>query len=292
MFRESLIGRRVRMKHPEIPHIFRAHTYIDCSWIPKWKKTAYHLLDKLTSKYVDRNVANGEYLAKEIINRSWISLDKVRVVRNGRDQIRLPDVPESDLNTALPSKIAMVSNPLPHKGHNVLIKSLAFLKEKGLEVRARIIGGDSTSNGRTNNTSFINSIKKEASKLGVLDQIEFYGYTQDICEALQGFAVVALPSDSEGIPNFILESMSLRKFVIASNVGGIPEIIQDGVNGALHPAQDPEVLANILQKTFTTPAKVWEPMRNAGYKTWKEKFSMKQMIDGLIRVYRELRVLR
>ena len=47
-----------------------------------------------------------------------------------------------------------------------------------------------------------------------------------------------------------------------ANVGGIPEIIENGVNGLLHPPQDPEALADIIEWVFTKPAKVWEPMRS------------------------------
>jgi len=101
-----------------------------------------------------------------------------------------------------------------------------------------------------------------------------------------------LPSDSEVIPNCILEALSLRKLAIASQVGGVPEIIQSGANGILHPPQDPLALADILKKVFTSPAKVWEPMRDAGYETWREKFSTERMMEGLIAVYKEIGVLR
>lgn len=292
MFRESLVGRWVKMKHPEILHIFRAHTYIDCSWNPDWQKIAYHVLDKLTSKYVDLYIANGKILAKEIIYRSWVSPDKIRVVINGRDQIGVPDPAGYDLDSPLPARIAMVSNLLPHKGHDVLMKSLSLLKQKGLVIHTRLIGGESTGMMNEGRTPFTEDLKKKALELGVLDELEFYGYTENVYDALKDFSVVALPSDSEGIPNCILEAICLRKLVIASGVGGIPEIIQDGANGLLHPPQDPKVLADILEKIFTTPAKEWEPMRDAGYKTWKEKFSMQQMMNGLISVYQELGVLR
>ncbi|GAH68974.1 unnamed protein product, partial [marine sediment metagenome] len=228
----------------------------------------------------------------EIISRSWISPSKIRVIRNGRDQIGSPDLSGYDLDSPLPARIAMVSNLLPHKGHDVLTKSLSLLKQKGLKVPARLIGHESTGMMNEGNAPFTNNLKAEALKLGILDRIEFYGYTENVYDALKGFSVVVLPSDSEGVPNCILEAISLRKLIITSQVGGIPEIIQNGINGLLHPPQDPEALANILEKVFSTPARTWEPMRNAGYNTWKEKFSMEQMMEGLIKVYKELRVLR
>jgi glycosyltransferase involved in cell wall biosynthesis len=291
MFRESLIGRLVRSKHHTIPHVFRAQTYIDCSWIPQWKKFAYHCLDKITSKYVDKYIANGEYLAKEIMDHSWITKEKIKVVVNGRASIGLPDQEKTDLNV-LPRRIAMLSNFIEHKGYDVLIKSLFILKQNGLVINVRLIGGEKTAKGGLQDTFFTDRLKTEASKLGVLGQIEFYGFTKDIFSALNGIPVVVLPSDSEGIPNCLLEALSLRKLVVASNVGGIPEIISHGINGLLHPTQSPQHFAAILEKIFSTPANAWDSMRNNGYKTWHDKFYIDTMIDGLISVYRELNVIR
>lgn len=292
MFRESIVGRKVRKKYPKIPHVFRAHTYIDCSWIPKWKKVAYHLLDKSTSKYVDQYVCISQNAFSEISKNSWIPVSKIRLLTNAAEKIGVPDQLEDNLNLSLPARIAMVSNFLPHKGHDVLVNALLLLKQRGLRVYVRLIGGELTGNGKTKNcTPFIDSIKQDALKGGVLDQIEFYGYTQGVYEALKGFSVVILPSDSEGIPNCILEALSLRKLAIASHVGGISEIIQSGVDGFLHPPQDPDALADILEKVFTLPASTWEPVRDSGYKTWKEKFSLEQLANGLIMIYRELGVL-
>lgn len=288
MFRESLIARIVRRKYPTIKHIFRAHTYIDCSFISKQKKFFYHLLDRLTSKYVDRYIANGDTISTEIIIRSWINLNKVNIVWDGCNQLGVPDLYSYGLNEFLPAKVAMVSNLLPKKGHDVLIKALSLLKEEKIIINVRLIGGEGTGNSKTNYTIFTENLKREAAKLGILKQLEFYGYTENIYEALKGIPVLILPSDSEGIPNCILEGMSLRKLIIASRVGGIPEIIQDGINGFLHPPQNPKALANILERIFTESAKTWEPVRNAGYETWKEKFSMEQMMEGLIKVYKEL----
>lgn len=288
MFRESLIARIVRRKYPNIKHIFRAHTYIDCSFISKRKKFFYHLLDRLTSKYVDRYIANGETISKEIIIHSRINPNKVNIVWDGCNQIGMPDSYNDDLNEFFPAKVAMVSNLLPRKGHDVLIKALSLLKKGKIIINARLIGGEGTSNSRINNTIFTENLKREAAKLGVLEQVEFYGYTEKVYKALEGIPVLVLPSDSEGIPNCILEGMSLRKLVIASCVGGIPEIIHDGINGFLHPPQNPKALASILEKVFTKPAKTWELLRNAGYKTWKDKFSMEQMMREFIKVYKEL----
>jgi len=166
------------------------------------------------------------------------------------------------------------------------------LKQKGLRVCARLIGGELTGGNKKGFTPFTDNLKQEASRMGILDQIDFYGYTQNIYEALKGFSTLVLPSDSEGIPNCILEGLCLRKLAIASSVGGVPEIIRHRVNGLLHPPRDAHALAAILEEVFTTPAKIWESIRDAGYKTWKDRFSVDQMIEGLTRIYKEMDILQ
>ena len=291
MFRESLIARLVCKKNPQIPHVYRAQLHIDASQKnPSWKKFLYHLLDKLTSKHVDYYVANGEYLRDEIVNRSWIKPGKAITVINGRQSLGLPDLPYERLDAPLPFKIAMIANLWTGKGHDVLIKGLSILNNKGIRIEARLIGGELT--GKQSLTSPItNDIKAQARKLGVLDQIEFYGHTDDVYSALKGIAVVVLPSDSEGIPNSILEAISLRKLVIASRVGGVPEIIDDGSQGLLHSPRDPDDFAKCLHQVFTTPASKWEPLRNAAYQKWQEKFTMKKMIENLTEIYKKLNAL-
>jgi len=166
-----------------------------------------------------------------------------------------------------------------------------YLKQKGLIINAKLIGDELTSDVQNNSTPFKDQLLKDAQNLGVLDQLEFAGFTSDVYESLADIEVVVLPSDSEGVPNCILEAMSLRKLVIASVVGGIPEMIKDGVNGLLHPPQDHESFAAKMELVFTSPAEDWDDLRNAAYKTWYEKFRMERMMEKLINVYREVGVL-
>lgn len=292
LFRESAIGRAIRKKKPGIRHIFRAETYIDCLSRPRWKKNLYHLLDKITSRWVDCYIANGQYLANEIVNRSKVNPNKIIVLLNGTDPIGPPDEPCGRLYEPLSPRIAMIANLKKGKGHDCLIKALAELKKRNLKIAARFIGGKATGslgNARIDDTE--EQIKKMAEELNVSDQIEFYGYTRDIYIALEGILVVVLPSDSEGIPNCIFEAMSLRKLVIASNTGGVDEMIEHGKTGLLHQPKDYKGFADCLEKVFTTPANQWENVRNAGFEKWQKEFTGTKMVNDFIEIYQRLGVL-
>ncbi len=279
MFRESFYGRALKRRFPHIIHTHRAHTYVDCSWIPEWKKRAYHLADRLTSGYVDAYWANGSYLKQELIERSGIPAGKVRVILNGTDPLD-PSAASGSGDTISPA-VVMVANLLPHKGHDVLIEALGLLRAKGLRVAARLVGSV------TADAAYVERLKAQARERGVLDALEFRGFTEDLAAALRGIDVLVLPSDSEGLPLCVLEGMSLKKLVVASRVGAVAECVTDGVDGFLHPPKDPAALALILERLFTAPAGAWKPVAEAAASAWGARFTRERMLAEFGRAYRE-----
>ena len=84
---------------------------------------------------------------------------------------------------------------------------------------------------------------KVATALGVLPQVRFMGHRDDVPAILSESDLFVLPSESEASPNVILEAMAAGLPVVASNVGGIPELVTDGVTGSLVPPADSDALA-------------------------------------------------
>lgn len=292
LFRESMIGRLARLHNSNVKHIFRPQTYIDCSKIPGWKKYAYHLLDRVCSHWVDKYIANGHYLAVELMQRTKISPAKIATVINGRASPSPPDLPSPDPERPLNPQVAMIANYFPGKGHDTLIRALSLLKRDGLIIKARLIGGEATNAKRSTDSPVGNSLLALAEAVGITQQVEFYGRTDNLGRALKDYPITVLPSDSEGIPNSVLEAMSMRKLVLASAVGGIPELIENNRSGLLFPPQDPGALAATLKRVFTTAARDWEPMRDAAFSRWYGNFTMETMLQGYIRVYSELGLIK
>jgi len=286
MFRESMIARAIKQRHPKLKHVYRVHTYVDCSQISEGRKRAYHLLDRLTSSMVDLYLPISETVRCELHQRAHIPAHRTKLVKEG-----VPSLGEADLvehgPQPLPRKLAMVSNLVPGKGVEVLIEALALLAERGIRLEARIIGENSGARSR----EYFRKIHALAIQKSVLDQIDFCGHRDAVAEALSGFPVLALPSDSEGTPNAILEALSLKKLVVASQVGGVPEVIKHEINGLLHPPKNAGALADILEQVFRSPSSRWLPLREASFRTWQEEHSLDAMMNDLIAVYRELGVI-
>ena len=84
--------------------------------------------------------------------------------------------------------------------------------------------------------------------LGLTERLIFLGYRDDVPDLLQAADLFVLPSHSEGTPLSILEAMAARCAVVATNVGGIPEIVEDGQTGCLVPARRPAELARAIAR--------------------------------------------
>jgi glycosyltransferase involved in cell wall biosynthesis len=103
--------------------------------------------------------------------------------------------------------------------------------------------------------SLLEASRGLAARLGVAERVHFRGLCRDVPELLSGCDLFALGSDWEGTPVAVIEAMAARLPVVATAVGGVPELVEDGVNGLLAPAGDPQALARALVALARHPAR-------------------------------------
>ncbi len=123
-------------------------------------------------------------------------------------------------------------------------------------------------------------------ELGVSDRIHFLGWRNDIPAVMAESDIVVLTSLSEGMPRVIIEAMSLGKPVIASTVGGIPEVVRDGIDGFLVAPRDSQAVADAVKKLADPYLR--EKMGRAGFERVKSCFDIKvtasRFLDVLSRI--------
>jgi glycosyltransferase involved in cell wall biosynthesis len=141
-------------------------------------------------------------------------------------------------------RIAMVgSMHLPDKGHADLLEAAHILKARG--VRAQfILVSDGALRG---------DLEAKAQAFGVADDVFFLGRRADVPSVLVRCDVVAHPSWAEGFPNAVLEAMCAARPVVATRVGGVPEVMRDGEHGLLVEPRRPAELASALQRLLDNP---------------------------------------
>jgi len=163
------------------------------------------------------------------------------------------------------------------KGHGVLVDAVARLKSKIPGLRARCAG-----DGRQ-----LERLRWQLKPAGLEGIVEFPGRVDDKWAFMASCRVGLVPSlGSEAVSRAALEWMSMGRPVIASRVGGLPDLVEDGVTGLLVPPGEPAALAEALSSLLLDPAKA-EALGAAGRERWDAQFSLGPFYDATQRVYDE-----
>lgn len=134
---------------------------------------------------------------------------------------------------------------------------------------------------------YAGSLKKAAKDLGITDKICFAGYVEDIKALYSALDILILPSLHEALPLTVLEAMQAGVPVIASGVGGIPELIEDGVTGSLIRPEDPDAISTSVISMLDDPETTGK-MAALGKQRYKSGFMLKDMIDGIESIYNDI----
>ena len=130
-------------------------------------------------------------------------------------------------------------------------------------------------------------LQEEALNLGIQENVKFLGFREDVPSLLRAMDVFLLPSLSEGLPLSVLEALALQKPVVASDVGGIPEVVEDGITGYLVPPKNPQALADKILLLLRNPQLAAE-FGKEGRKSVEQAFSLEHMIQEYQSLYEEL----
>jgi glycosyltransferase involved in cell wall biosynthesis len=130
-------------------------------------------------------------------------------------------------------------------------------------------------------------IIEQAKSLGVLDRCRFVGFRRDLAEVFSIMDFMVLPSLSEGLPNVVLEAFAACKPVVASNIGGVPEVVEEGISGYLVPPGRPQPLAEAILKMLGDPAKM-QSMGSAGYERVRREFTFEAQTEKLEAIYYQM----
>jgi glycosyltransferase involved in cell wall biosynthesis len=145
------------------------------------------------------------------------------------------------------------------------------------DIRFMIVG-DGPDRGR---------LERIARESGVEDRIEFCGYSPNLAGELATMDVFVMPSLTEGFGLVAAEAMALEKPVVASDVGGLAEVVEDGLTGILVPPGDPKALASAIGRLLDDSA-ARRSMGEAGRRRVLEHFAAKRMVEEHLSVYGEL----
>jgi glycosyltransferase involved in cell wall biosynthesis len=164
------------------------------------------------------------------------------------------------------------------KGQRELVEALAQVPE----ARGVLVGADLEQGG-----AYERALRRRAREVGVADRVVFAGQRTDAVRVVAAADVVALPSWTEGLPLVVLEAMAQGRAVVATPVGGTPELIVDGETGVLVPPRDPDALAAALRRVLAD-AELRRRFGEAGRRRVEERFSADTMARDVLALYEEV----
>jgi glycosyltransferase involved in cell wall biosynthesis len=179
--------------------------------------------------------------------------------------------------------IGVVAVPRPQKALDVLLRATAVMLESVPDVTVLVVGGsmDGSTGGH------LEELQRQASGMDLGDSVRFLGSRQDVPDILAALDVAVLSSDYEGSPLSILEYMDAGKPVVSTRVGGVPDLVEDGVTGLLVEPQDPEALAAAVVELLRDPQRAAR-MGEAGRERRRREFTIDATARHVEALYEEL----
>ena len=208
---------------------------------------------------------------------------KVRIIPNGIDLVRFtPRPPSGTLGAVLgvpPSAPVALSigRFVAEKGYRYLLDAAARIERTKPGVHWILVGDGELKS----------ELVAHARRLGLESQVHFTGWRDDVPEVLALCDVFVLPSESEGFGRVLVEAMAMAKVVVATAVGGIPEIVLDGATGILVPSAAPAPLADAVRALLDDPARAAR-LAAAGRVRAESAFSLAAHVDAVERMYAEV----
>jgi len=242
-------------------------------------------------RLADRVVVNADAIKKWLVEGGYRA-DKIRVIRNGVD---IPEQEDSDRYAALRTELGipgsarvtlMTARLNPEKGIEDLLAAAVQVLEKVPDVWFVVVG-DAVMKDPAQEKSYPERLNAMARELGVAERVLFTGYRGDVADLLRMADVSVLPSWSEGLPNAVLEAMASGVAVVATRVGGVPELIEDGVTGLLVQPHDVAGLGAALTAVLSNP-ELAERLGWAARVRARDRFSFNRVVGETEALYQEV----
>jgi len=187
--------------------------------------------------------------------------------------------------------LGVVAQLTPWKGQDTAIEALAQLCREGVDAHLLLIGSAKfvARSTRFDNEAYVARLRRLAADASLTDRVSFLGEREDVPALIRALDVLLLPSWEEPFGRALIEAMALGVPVIATNVGGPPEIITDGREGYLLPPREPAAWAQAIHRFVETPAAghtgLGSEMGEAGRRRVEQEFTVEHHLAAMLEVY-------
>lgn len=241
------------------------------------------LLDAIARRAVDGIVANSEAVRQDVARHEGIAPERIRVIRNG---VEIPPPMPPDERAALRASwgfepddvvVGSVANYKPGKGLEALLRTAGTLAGGASRLRFVLVGEG----------ALRPELERMIHELGLAETVHLHGREPDARRLYGAFDVVAHVSESEGLPNVLLEAAAAGRAIVATPAGGSAEVIVDAESGLFVPIGDDAALAQAL-RTLAGDARLREGLGAAARERAATVFGMDRFVAETAALYEEM----
>jgi len=246
------------------------------------RRVDFHLRGNSFSRWkhrqVDCFIAASEAI-RQMLVADGVPAERTVTVHEGIDVEHVVAQPLVDVHQAffLPHGAPIVGNIaalVPHKGQRHLIEAAHIVVQKLPDVRFVILGEG----------ELREALERLIKEYRLEKHVLLPGFRTDVLGCLKSFDLFAMSSVTEGLGTSLLDAMACSRPIVATNAGGIPEVVEEGVTGLLVPPRDHAAMADAIISLISDKARL-QAMGAAGFARVNEKFTVERMIAGTAAVY-------
>jgi glycosyltransferase involved in cell wall biosynthesis len=281
----ALLARDARP--PIVVHTFHGHVLR--GYFGRVTTLGFRTLERLLARTTTALVAVSPEVRDDLVELHVAPASKFTVVRLGIDlaqRVDNDDAQRQETRRQMGLRdaafvVGWVGRMTAVKNTDGVVRALQQLVERGIDAYALLVGDGPDRD----------HLERYAHELGVIKRCLFLGYQEDVARFYDAIDVLLLPSVNEGTPVSVIESLAAGRPTVATRVGGIPDVVRDGVDGFLVDYADPVGLADRLAELATDPQRRAE-MGAAGRASVVERYAVERLVDDVDKLYRSLLATR
>lgn len=245
----------------------------------------FRALERLLARMTTKLIAVSPEVRDDLVRLGVAPASKFVVIRLGIDlDQRVGDDAHARAETRRvlgltgdPFVVGWVGRMTAVKRTDLVVRTLRALVDRGVDARLVLVGDGPDRDG----------LERLAHDLGVIKRCLFLGYQEEVARFYDAIDVLVLPSINEGTPVSVIESLAARRPAVATRVGGVPDVVRDGVDGLLVDTDDADAFADRLAELARDPERRAQ-MGEAGRVRVIERYAVGRLVDDVDRLYRDL----
>jgi glycosyltransferase involved in cell wall biosynthesis len=269
---------------PIVVHTFHGHVLR--GYFNRVATFGFRTLERLLARVTTKLIAVSPEVRDDLVRLGVAPAEKFAVIRLGIDldrRVGSGDDQRAETRRVLglgrgePYVVGWVGRMTAVKRTDLVVRVLRALVDLGVDAQLLLVGDGPDRE----------ALERLAHDLGVVKRCLFLGYQEDVARFYDAIDVLLLPSVNEGTPVSVIEALAAKRPAVATRVGGIPDVVRDGVDGFLVDSDEPDALAARLAELAADPARR-ASMGEAGRARVLPRYAVDRLVDDVDALYREL----